>query len=271
MAIAQCYLTWYALAMFFSDKSDLISVDFKPRGHALTSIRVEWKNWVLNGAVAGPYQPLADLSDQNLTELLVDVFGPLKFIEMAELYLSLKKCPQLFAAVNWMTYFKAQNMNFTNRTEELLKSLSGLPDSFFQWCYRRDLSPQDLMPILALKEYKDFATLSTEFENLNLSRSEGKLIIDLLVDLLLMGRPWQDLGPETEHGTWLNHLQRLRYPMRESFESQSQQLSSQLPKYLEIRSLQQGDRTLKRLQITYSDNQDLHKKIERLKSIEPLQ
>lgn len=258
MAIADSTLTWYALRVFFSDKSDLKYLDFRPIKPSFSMAQVEWKGVVLN-QVASLDKSIVDLSHEDPTNLVFDLFGPLSFVELFQLHREGQTVPEL--SLDWNRLFKLNSFHFSQRTEQLFESLALMPNEFIDWARGRQCSAQDLMPLISLKTIDDMKLLSVFFSEKNLTRNEGKKVLDLLVDLLLLGKNFDELKPKESN--WLESLQKLRTPMTQA-RDEKQKISDGWPRYVQVQKMRTGDQLLHRMQITFSDNNDLSEKLSRL-------
>ena len=69
-----------------------LSLNFRPRNPCFSKAGIEWRGVVLNGKTA-PNKALVDLSDEDLSELIHELFGKLEFIEVAELFQAIEESP----------------------------------------------------------------------------------------------------------------------------------------------------------------------------------
>lgn len=254
-------MTWYALAVFISDKSDLEKLNFRPRGHHFHLAQVEWKNVVLNSQCHGD-QPIVDLSPRPLAECLFHLFGPLSLIELSELFTAIDEFPKLMAAFDTSEFMQSQGRQWSERQAQLFTTLQKTPLAFREWAHQKQMGSKDLQPLLAIEDLEAFAPLLIDLAENSLSRNEGKQAIDLLVDLFLLKRSVADLrSPQT--GSWLKNLNKLRRPQSLKNEA-AQSTDIGWPQYVQVVNQRQGDRLLKKMQITYSDGHDLTQKLKRL-------
>ncbi len=258
-------MTWYALAMFICDKSDVEKLNFSPRSHCFKMARVEWCNVVLNPGERDDW-PLVDLSDLDFTECLIDLFGPMSLVETVELFSACQEFPALESALNKELFMKANSRQWNQKTSELFAAVEQTPVAFRDWAHQKQMGQKDLQPLVSLKNPQEIADLLNQFSAQNLSRSEGKQALDWIVDLHLMGTATDLIAPP-ESGTWSDRLQQLRHPMTDTPASNSEKAG--WPKYVQVVNFRQGDRVLKKMQITYLDKDDLSKKLQRLSKTEP--
>ena len=143
----------------------------------------------------------------------------------------------------------------------MFAKLPALPKVFFDWAHQRKIELKDLLPLNALSDLAPFISLAQAIADLQLSRNDGKQVIDLLVDLLLL-----DHSPKTlleMAGTdWPKTLEKVRKPMAHA--EPATQSNSAWPSYVGEQKFRQGDRWQHRLQISYHDTKDLQKKLVQL-------
>jgi len=253
--------------MFFTDKWDLISLNFKPRQACFSKARVEWKGIVLNN-LDNPDQPIIDLSDQDIHELIVDLFGTLSFIELAELMRAcMKQQLHELDQLDWPRLLELNGFVGSERHVELLKTLSSMPASFHNWAFERKLAPKELMPLNSLLPDLLKSHYWDHFLRLSPTRSEGRLLIDLIVDLILIKKSLP-LPPTSSHSAadWLKELGKVRYPQQTQRDQNPADISI-WPQFVKVQTLRQGDRLVHKMQIDFYDLEDLQKKLDRLQLI----
>ncbi len=253
--------------MFFADKSDLISLNFAPRSHCFSQARVEWNDIVLNSQVCES-KALVDLSAEEPSDVLFDVFGDLSFVEIAELYAACTKISGFIQKISWPLFCQRQDMQWNEKTEQLCEAVAQLPPKFLAWAHKKQASPRDLQPLMAIKDLAVVSPLLEHFESQAPSRSQGKMIIDLLVDLTLSNHDQTSLEPDKQ-SAWYDKLYKMRNPMTVARDKTLRE-DEQWPQYVQIHNQRQGDRIVKKMQILYSDNKDLSKKLGRLSEMEHL-
>ncbi len=250
--------------MLFSEKSEYSSFEYKSRQSHFNRILIEWKGIVLNPSNTD--NPVfIDLSFDPLTELLFDIYGHLSFIEIAEFYGAIQNKPILQENINWDLFFNRQNLVWNTRSEQIINKVLQTDESFKSWAFERKLSSADLMPLNALNDFFVFNQLAPHFTSLMITRSDGKRIIDLLVDLILMEKDLETLSPKPNQN-WLEQLVKIRFPMtveKDTVEINNQPLGA-LPQFMNLTQFRQGDRLMNRLQITFTDSKDLKQKLTRL-------
>ena len=261
-------------------------LNFHPKGHYFSKIAVLWKGLLLNPCPSRNLNSTPmDLSLENPGELLWDLLGPMSFIEVSRLYNACHEHPHFFQAVDWNSFFQKQKLFWNQRNLELIKKLKTINHGFLSWAQDRQMSPRDLMPLNSLNSMETFNRLGEKFPELGLTRSEGKNILDLLVDLILMGQTAETLMPlssakkikqtrsqnplQINHNTipqskiWCQQLMAKRYPNTWNRDSSTQETKS-WPRYAQVKKFRQGDQMIHKLQITYKDESDLDSKLKYL-------
>lgn len=246
--------------MLFTDKSEVRSLHFIPRQKCFSKARVEWHEIILNGQ-ADEAQPIIDLSQEDPTELVFDLFGKMGLVELFEFHKASKVENRLHESLDWEKLFQLSDKSWNERTYKLFGQLSEVPSSFIDWAFHRKMEMRDLLPLNSLTSFQAFNELSNFFTELNLTRNEGRQILDVLVDLILLGKPTERLSP-TDENNWLSQLQKIRNP--HTLGSDQKSNKSTWPKYVVEQKFREGDRIKRRLQIQYTDSQDLKNKLSNL-------
>ena len=240
------------------------TLNFSSKNPCFSKALVCWRETGINGLWACE-KPILDLSQEDPTELLMDLFFPLCFVELCLLYQAGKEHPHLFQAVHWSHLFEKQKIQFSLRNLQLWEKLKQLPPEFLKWAGNHALSPQELMPVSGLDKLRPLCKLGPNFEKLKLSRNEGRKVLDILVDLILMGVKTEELMPSS--GNWLNELNQKRYP--NSFEKDfPQKMEPPWPQYVRVKNFRQGDQVIHQMQITYGSQDDLGSKLKHLCQIQ---
>ena len=245
------------------------TLNFFPKNHCFSKALIKWRGLALNGPAA-PGKPGIDLSEENITELLLDIFGSLSFVEVCLLYQAAKKHSSLHESVDWKLFFQKQKLQFNSRNPELSEKLETMTHEFLTWAQERQMSSQDLMPMNSLDNpdsLNSLKTLTKNFRTLKLSRNEGKKILDLLVDLILMDKETLELIPLSGKDNWLQQLMVKRHPNTLNSDK-SPQIKKAWPAYVQIKSSRQGDRIVHKLHLTYSNEEDLNSKLKRLSQMD---
>ncbi|MCB0378169.1 MAG: hypothetical protein KDD33_06730 [Bdellovibrionales bacterium] len=250
--------------MFENMDSKSLCLEFRPRKACFSKAQVLWRGFALNGLLSAT-QPQVDLSQEDLTELLFDLYGTLELVELSELYQAVLKEPSLQQKIDWPQFFRNQGLQYNMRLVDLLKVLTDLPTTFKNWAFEKKVSANDLMPLISLKDPSGFTQICEVIAERRLTRSEGKKAIDLLVDLFLMGKTARELMPLDE-SSWIDQLSSLRYPQTKKRDQQQANTQNQWPDFVQVQSLRQGDRRIHRMQIHYFDDSDLSEKLRRLKT-----
>lgn len=238
-------------------------LNFIPKNHYFSTALIKWNGIALNGN-PDLQKPTFDLSGENITELLLDLFDSLSFTEICLLYHCAQKHPRLFDAIDWKLFFKKQNIHINSRNLQLLEKLKSMPEEFLIWAQDHQMSSKDLMPINSLDNPGCLKDLTKIFSKLKLNRNEGKKTLDLLVDLVLMNHKAEDLTPSS--GNWFQQLMAKRYPNTLN-NDKWEKIKKDWPNYVQIKSSRQGDRMIRKFQVTYTNEKDLQSKLKHLNQI----
>lgn len=197
----------------------------------------------------------------------MDLFGPLSFIELAELK---KACLDQQGLgpdqLQWPRLLELNGFMGSDRHIEILETLSLMPTSFHQWAFERKLAPQELMPLNSLAPELLTSHYWDHFLSLSPTRSEGRLLIDLIVDITLIHKALPEQPLASHPADWLKELGKIRYP-RQTQRDQSPSDSSVWPQFAKVQTVRHGDRRVHKMQIDFFDSEDLQKKLERLQLI----
>jgi hypothetical protein len=189
-------------------------------------------------------------------------------MELVQLMRACESLNQLKSKWDPALLFQLQGRQWSERLSDLCHQLQNTPQTFQEWARLKQMDVKDLQPLLSLKGRVRIDPLLEDIAQLKVSRTEGKQILDLLVDLILMENQTESLRAQ-DNPNWLKVLKQKRYPMSHAQEKHTPS-NKNLPRYAQIVNFRQGDRLLKKLQITYSDSQDLKDKLNRLSSQESL-
>ncbi len=255
-------MTWYALPVFISDKTELETLNFQTRERPFGLARIEWNNVVLNSE-ASEDRPLVDLSYEDLTQTLIDLFPKLSLVETLELTMEVMEHPRLKTDFNAETFIQSQGMQWNQRLLSLFTWLRQTPLNFRHWAHQKQMGVRDLQPLLGIENPDSVAPLLEKLGQSPLSRNEGKQALDLIVDLILMKVPKESLL-EYEDAQWLEALKKQRFPQTLERDAKEKTSTQQWPKYVQVVKHRQGDRLLQKMQITYNDQDDLMEKLSRL-------
>ena len=133
------------------------------------------------------------------------------------------------------------------------------PEDFKSWCFNKKIGARDLAPLLILKDKKHH--ILKLFSSLNLSKSDGAKTLDLLCDLISMGK--ENIYPETNDSKkWFKKLYKLRHPQSTSTDSQfSDKITSwPWPKDFSTEWKRNGDKSFMEIQFKVENQAELEKK-----------
>lgn len=214
-----------------------------------------------------------DLSQQAFGEVVWDLFGELSFMEIFFLYQEVESHEKLKNKLSWPDYFQKQKRFYNEKLIKLFEALRLGSSEFLHWCHDKKMENKDLYPLLCLKE-KDhqslFTQLSSFFPQQNMSRSDGREALDLLIDLLLLNKTFEDLKPQ-EKSNWLKSLRQMRNTKTSNSDSTNNSLTTSWPQFVKVKKQRQGDRLIHQMEIQFLNQEDLEKKLSRLTTQGPKQ
>lgn len=207
--------------------------------------------------------PLVDMSEQNLTTVLSELYPSLSLIETMELFAAINST-SLSSHLDRTAFMQAQKMQWNQRLQDLFELLAKTPATFKNWAHTKSMGIKDLQPLLSIDDVESITGELKILGDSQLSRNDGKSFIDLVVDLVMMKIDFSEVFTSPSQ-SWLSSLKKLRYPNATSQDLKAS--PSQIwPKYVQVVKQRQGDRVLNKMQITYADKTDLKEKLQRLQS-----
>lgn len=229
--------------------------------HQLSKIcTFRWRGHLLSAAVA-TNAPEIDMGDQDLTDLIIDLYPSLGWADYAVLKKRIESEPQLSQSLDHEKLARHFGFAFNDRSEQIRQKFLDCSPLFIEWARTKKASQQDLAPLAALGNLENFNPILEKMVAANLSRSEGKQVLDWLVDLYLMG---YDLGELTvdDCKKWQTNIFRLRYPNTHS--EDAKEAEKIWPTYCQHSRHRNGDRLEQALRIKFTDLDDLAGKLSTL-------
>lgn len=213
---------------------------------------------------------LTEKTANHFIDLFQAVHPSLGLAELARLHRALKtNFPEMFK--EWKApLFQIYGYRYSDRLDQLLTALAETPMSFQNLVDDKSLSPRDLSPLLAVENLKDLEKLLNELPQMMASRSEIARILDLFVDLLLMGRPLSDILPTSPNGgLYLRRLESWRRPRTEGEDESWRKSVHQWPWPAQVEAKWQrfGDTSGLEINIRTTSPDDFQKKLETLLTI----
>ena len=195
---------------------------FEPQGYwprGLPAVAVN--GWILAGFeqdLVFNHEVPSDQS-QSITDLFCSLYVELTFAEITRLW-SKSKSLSWFPFESIAQHYRVQ---ISPQFFDLAQRLLVLPLPFQLWCGLRKVHAGDLLPLLALDHLSGVESGLVYFETLlkgivdkQASKSLGVQILELGVELILLGKSWTDLSGSQfsvwDAETWCKHLKDLRNP-----------------------------------------------------------
>ncbi len=230
----------------------------------------------VNGLVLAGFQQslvfdhsIADHDSEKIAELFRSLYFDLSFIEASRLVEKAKDHPN-FPIESVLSHL---GWNTSEHFFKVVTAVQKLNSDSQTWCAEKKLNPQDLSILLSLNTEVGFAQadlLIQKIKSLRLSKSQGVQALETALELLLMGKSFEDL--ENTKSEWLEHLKTLRYPQSTTSDQIQQQKMTALPwpGTSHAKWTRQGDRTGVELKLFVSNPTDLKKYLLSLTKVQDL-
>lgn len=209
---------------------------------------------------------------EEIAQLFRSLYFELTFTEISRMIEKAADVPELplFLILQKFGYQSSGSLFAT------AKALRALPEGFQEWCADRKLSPQDLAPILSARSL-DLKPLLAQILTLSCSRNIGAHCLEMGVELLLMGKTYEDLqvtaySSEEIHDSpesWHQHLKRLRYPETSAKDAEQASRLKKLPwpGQSQVRWTRNGDKGGFEIKLFVSQPSDLKKHLTSLAKV----
>lgn len=242
-------------------------LDFHPRVNWPSVLpAVAWRGHLLCGFERMAGEAVELERETSLAEALKALYAELGLSQIARLMESLTG-----ELESWREpVCTAFGLRWSDRLQQTCKSLLKSPREFQNWVDEKKVGARDLAPLLALDDVSPFSLFLKEVVALGVSKAEGVRIVELGVELYLMGRSVQELLPANE--TAAAHLRRLeqwRRPMSAELDEGWKKTVAQWPWPSQVQGQWQrfGDQSGIEIKIRTTSPSDLLKKLERLNQI----
>jgi hypothetical protein len=207
-------------------------------------------------------------SDTSLLDLLKSIYEDLSYIEVLCFSLCLERNPQLLGENSIEDFFSAFHLRLDENLKQTNRLVAQLPRHFLNWCAEKKWGPQDFSPLRSLTEGIIVLTPYLELLNSPLSKNDGTLIFELLIELLMMGK---DLKPLLLQPTiqWLPILKKERYPLA-TFQSQKKEEQLRKfswPLHSQVKWVRKGDKSGVELKLFITHPQDLERSLIKLEQL----
>lgn len=259
------------MILTFSMTDLRFDLDFKPLYPTPEIFPIfAWHGWALNHfhKPTGNKVAVQDVSHKDLSEILKQIYPTLTFMELTRFY---SCAQQAKITASWNLIFRAYSYHWNDRMLKTVDLARALPENFQQWLQAHDASPRDIAPLLSLKANHNLEHVLTTMVNLNVSRSLGLQILELAVDLQLLGTEIKNILPVASESadSWVSRLKKLRFPMTETLDAQTEQILQSLPwtKAFSKRWTRMGDRSGLEIKFLALSQEDLRNKVKSLQEI----
>jgi len=245
------------------------SFDFSPRREWPAAFpAMAWKGQLVSGfsRVDGD---AVDLSEKAFVELWQACHPELGLGELSRFLMALERewpdlyveCREALAAV--------YGLRWSDRLEQMLRALSRCPLAFQEFADVKKMSVRDLAPLLAA-DLAAVQPLLEEFPRMMISKFEATRALELFVELVLMGRPVNDLLPTSDNGgLYLRRLEQWRKPRAFDGDEEWRKTVNAWPWPAQVQAEWQrfGDQAGIEIKIRTTSPDDFQKKLERLAGI----
>ncbi len=217
-----------------------------------------------------------DLNEGQPSDVFLMAYPKVGLAEAAQIYLAWRSLLSEFNSTDsniesWRAFWSeiCHRNGWRNDSVfvDLLTRLAQTPDAFQEWVNTKSLQAGDLLPLNSLDDVHSAHRLLVELAELQPSRSAGKQLLELGIELLLMGESLPDVVDNPE--TWLSLLRERRYPRTTRKDQSLQEHLSSLavPKGVQLRGVRLGDRTGIEIRLTVHSGRDLQKKLEQVQEL----
>lgn len=240
----------------------MVSLDFQPQNPPPKALPSCLWNGIVLWKGSNDLPPV-DLSAQPFHEAFRGIFEGVGFCDLAQVLESLSTSD---TTIDKDALFAAYNFRYGAKLERSLQTLKTLPREFIKWARERSVSPADIYPLCTIDDIQRLAASLNKLSELQLSRSQGAQLIELLAECALLGSSDDVLLQHSgTFATWIPHLQTIRYPQTTNRETERQQrILVGWPKAFATRWLRQGDRSGIEVKFFVSTKKELAEKISTL-------
>lgn len=225
---------------------------------------------LLNGFKHDPLREVLNYqkADCDFIDLLKSLYENLSYIEILKLYFCLEGNIQLKEHITAETYFSAfgfkidENLKLTNSL--VLK----LPKTFLIWCSQKKWGPQDFAPLRSFTNgISQLAPYLEKFNN-SLSKNDGALAFELLVELIMLDTDLNYLF-KLDPSQWLLNLKKERYPLTSTQTNKNEALLKKIawPLHSQAKWIRKGDKSGVELKLFFSHPQELEHSLIRLEQL----
>jgi hypothetical protein len=210
-----------------------------------------------------------DWEDQEaVSGLFRSLYFELSTCEFARLWKASRHVPQF----SLPSIFAKFQIRWNSNTEKLCEIISKLPLEFQNYCSEKKWSFGDFQP-LAASQGLILSPFFLRIVEMNMSRSQSVLALELVVDLLLMGKSPVEILPQDQLNSgesWIETLRLLRYPQTSQKDDWASRQVEQLPwpGTAQAKWTRQGDRAGIELKLFVSNPTDFKKYLQSLSVVQ---
>lgn len=218
------------------------------------------QNMVFNHTI-----PVAE--KEKIASLFRSVYFELSFAEMSRLIQKAKKHPWLPVDLVAQKFGWQANESFFKIAQALVQT----PIGFQNWCAEKKMAPMDLIPLVSADSL-NLKSLFHDIIRLRTSKSLGAKVLELGIELMLLGKTVDEISAGDDLDSWLSKLTEMRYPntaQKDSLEKE-QMIALPWPGMSQAKWTRQGDKTGVELKLFVSQPADLKKYLQSLEKVQNL-
>jgi hypothetical protein len=221
---------------------------------------IAWKKHLLCGFERFDGQVI-DM-DCDLSELLKSIYVELSLTELAQLS-ALK--PGLISQEDFDSILKAYALKSNSDLQSILQILPQTPPEFQDFVHHKKIGPRELSPLRAVPILADIAELLISIAVSPLSKSQAVVILEMTIDLYLMGRPLSDLikGDDERAEAWLERISGHRLPLTKKTDQEFTLKTSAFswPSHVKAEWVRKGDQSGLQISLFATSQLDFRKKL----------
>lgn len=122
-------------------------------------------------------------SETQMADVLAFIYPQLTLPELARLYTKLKVIKEI---KDWGHFFSLYKIRFCENLISTLDILVQTPISFQLWVSQKQIQARELSPLKCISNFVDIEPFLNKFLELNLTRSQGIQVLELLIELIEM-------------------------------------------------------------------------------------
>ncbi|MFN7262456.1 MAG: hypothetical protein ACK5RO_01330 [Pseudobdellovibrionaceae bacterium] len=212
-------------------------------------------------------------SSTELLSLFKSLYPELSFAEFASLAHAVESSRLPFS-FPFEALAPQRGWNPNESFWKILKTTQKQPSGFLHWCAEKKMGPMDCSPLLVSQDL-NLNPLLHFIVNYGLSKSQGAQVLEMVIELLLLGKTYEDLRlPEVQSRdqveAWIHSLREIRYPQTQARDREAQAYFKSLPwpGSSQTRWVRQGDKSGLEIKLFVSQPSDLKRYLQSLSKVQ---